>query len=89
MLQTDEPEVPPFRNPAQAELIEKANSFSPEFWFTLAEWAKSNNLLTPLERKQAFNRGQMRGRSKLIEKLDIAQEAIRIIEKAREAGFDK
>ncbi len=89
LLQTDEPEVPPFRNPAQAELIEKANSFSPEFWFTLAEWAKSNNLLTPLERKQAFNRGQMRGRSKLIEKLDIAQEAIRIIEKAREAGFDK
>lgn len=89
LLQMDEPEVPPTINPEQAELIEKAQSFSSEFWFTLVEWTKSKNLLTPLERKTAFNFGQMRGRNKPIKTLKSAEEAIKIIKKAREEGFDK
>ena len=90
MLQTDDLEDP-ILNPEQVALIEKANSFNAEFWFTLVEWTKSKDLLTPLERKKAFNQGQMRARNKLIKltnkQLVIAQEAIKIIEKAREAGF--
>lgn len=89
LLQIDEPEVPPTINPEQAELIEKAQSFSSEFWFTLVEWSKSKNLLTPLERKTAFNFGQMLGRNKPIKTLKSAEEAIKIIKKAREEGFDK
>ena len=44
-------------NETQRSRIKEADEFDPNFWFGLANWAKTRNLLSPLERKAAFNFG--------------------------------
>lgn len=73
-------------NETQQARIQEAESFPPEFWFSLAQWAKSNNLLTPLERKEAYNLGTMRSRKKKL-KLKQALGALSIVKNACDLGF--
>lgn len=75
-------------NDVQKERIEEAETFEPEFWFRLANWAKTRDLLTPLDRKAAFNFGTMKSRNKKMKSLKQAQYALYIVEKARELGFE-
>lgn len=74
-------------NEAQQSKIAEANAIEPTYWFTLANWAKSRNLLTPLERKAAFNFGTLRSRNQGMRSLKQAQFALSIKEKAEELGF--
>lgn len=48
----------------QNRIKEGAVSHDPQFWFALANWAKQNNMLTPIDRKAAFNFGTMRSRGR-------------------------
>lgn len=57
------------------------------YWFGLANWAKSRDLLSPLERKAAFNFGTMRSRNRAFKTLKQAQFALKIVEKAEELGY--
>lgn len=75
-------------NEAQRERIQEAEELTSEFWFKLANWAKTRNLLTPIDRKAAFNFGTMRSRSRGIRSLKQAQYALKIVAKARELGFE-
>lgn len=74
-------------NEAQQNRIAEADAVEPSFWFSLANWAKTHNLLSPLERKAAFNFGTMRSRNQGMKSLKQAQFALKIIEKAEELGF--
>lgn len=74
-------------NEAQQSKIAEANAIEPTYWFSLANWAKSRNLLTPLERKAAFNFGTLRSRNQGMRSLKQAQFALSIKEKAEELGF--
>lgn len=75
-------------NEAQQNRIAEAEAIEPSFWFSLANWAKTRNLLSPLERKAAFNFGTMRSRNQGMKSLKQAQFALKIIEKAVELGFN-
>ena len=68
-------------NPEQ-ELIWKAESFKPEFWFSLAQWAK----LAHLDRKEALYLGRLRSENRNLT-LKQALGALNIAEKAKELGF--
>lgn len=74
-------------NEAQQNRIAQAEAVDPSLWFSLANWAKTRNLLSPLERKAAFNFGTMRSRNQGMKSLKQAQFALKIIEKAEELGF--
>lgn len=75
-------------NEAQRNRIQDAESYGAELWFKLANWAKTRDLLAPIERKAAFNFGTMRSRNKGMS-LKQAQFAIKIIEKAKDLGFEE
>ena len=75
-------------NEAQRGRIHEAEGFEPEFWFRLANWAKTYDLLTPIDRKAAFNFGTMRSRNRGMKSLKQAQCALKIVAKARELGFE-
>lgn len=89
MLQAETNDDGSYLNETQQSRIAEAESFKPEFWFSLAQWAKSNDLLTPIERKEAFNFGTLRSRNKSFKSLRQALIALEIIKKAREIGFNK
>lgn len=74
-------------NEAQQDRIAEADAIESQVWFALANWAKTRNLLSPLERKAAFNFGTMRSRGQSMKSLKQAQFALGVIEKARELGF--
>lgn len=74
-------------NEAQLSRIQEANAIEPKYWFTLANWAKTRDLLTPLERKAAFNFGTLRSRNRDFKTLKQAQYALKISERAKELGF--
>ncbi len=75
-------------NTAQRDRIQEAESYSPEFWFRLANWAKARDLLTPIDRKAAFNFGTMRSRNRGMKSLKQAQYALKIMSRAQELGFE-
>lgn len=75
-------------NDAQQELIQEADAIEPSYWFNLANWAKTNGFMTPLERKAAFNFGTLRSRNQSIKSLKKAQNAFKIIEMAKSLGFE-
>lgn len=77
-----------YLNEAQQEKIKEAESVSSACWYELSKWAKSNNVLPPLDRKTAFNLGVMRSRKQGFKSLKQAQNALRILETARELGFE-
>ena len=76
-----------YLNEAQQNRIQEAEAIEPNYWFGLANWAKTRDLLTPLERKAAFNFGTMRSRNRPIKTLKHAQFALKIVEKAEELGY--
>lgn len=76
-----------YLNEEQQNCIQKAESIEPNYWFGLANWAKTKDLLTPLERKTAFNFGTMRSRNRPIKTLKQAQLALKIVEKAKDLGY--
>ena len=74
-------------NEAQQDRIREAEAIEANYWFALANWAKTRDLLSPLERKAAFNFGTLRSRNRGMKTLRQAQFALKIIEKAEELGF--
>ena len=74
-------------NEAQQNRIKEAEAIKANYWFALANWAKSKDLLTPMDRKAAFNFGTMRSRNRVFKSLKQAQYALKIVEKAVELGF--
>lgn len=88
LLQAERNEDGTGLNEAQQNRIQEADAYSPEFWFTLANWAKTRNLLTPIDRKAAFNFGTMRSRNQGMKSLKQAQYALKIVDKAIELGFN-
>lgn len=76
-----------YLNETQQQRIKEAEAIEPNYWFGLANWAKSRNLLTPIERKAAFNFGTMKSRNRGITSLKQAVFALKIVEKAEELGY--
>lgn len=75
-------------NDAQKDRIQEAEAYEAEYWFRLANWAKTRDLLTPIDRKAAFNFGTMRSRNRGMKSLKQAQYALKIIARAQELGFE-
>ena len=78
-----------YLNEAQQSCIQEAEAIDANYWFGLANWAKSRDLLSPLERKAAFNFGTMRSRNRSIKTLKQAKFALKIKEKAGELGYQE
>lgn len=87
LLQTELNEDGSMLNETQQLKIAEAEAISPDYWFSLAKWAKANDELTPIERKAAFNFGSMRSRNKKMTSLKQALYALKIKERAIEKGF--
>ena len=87
LMQTDMNDDGSYLNEAQQNCIKKAEAIDANYWFGLANWAKSRDMLSPLERKAAFNFGTMRSRNRAFKSLKQAQFALKIVEKAEELGF--
>lgn len=77
-----------YLNEAQLDRIQQAEAIEPNYWFALANWAKSRDLLNPMDRKAAFNFGTMRSRGRKFVSLKQAQYALKIISMAKELGFE-
>ena len=88
-LQKETNEDGSYLNETQQGRIKEAESYDPQFWFALANWAKTNNMLTPIDRKAAFNFGTMRSRGKGFASLKQAMYALRIANTAKEQGFNE
>lgn len=88
LLQKEVNEDGSYLNETQQSRIKEAEAYSSQFWFALATWAKENDLLTPIDRKAAFNFGSMRSRNKPFVSLKQAQYALKIAKVAIEKGFD-
>lgn len=89
LMQTETNEDGTYLNEAQQNKIQEAEAIEPNFWFALANWAKAGDLLTPMDRKAAYNFGTMRSRNRTFKSLKQAQYAIKIVEMAQELGFQK
>lgn len=89
LLQKETNEDGSYLNETQQNRIKEAESYSPQSWFALANWAKVNNMLTPIDRKAAFNFGAMRSRGRSFVSLKQAIYALRIISTAKENGFNE
>lgn len=89
LMQTETNDDGTYLNEAQQNKIHEAEAIEPNFWFALANWAKSRDLLTPMDRKAAYNFGTMRSRNRNFKSLKQAQYAMKIVEKAQELGFQK
>ncbi|MBQ9677247.1 MAG: AIPR family protein [Prevotella sp.] len=88
MMQPDTNDDGSYLNETQQNRIQEAEKIEPNYWFALAAWAKKNDMLTPMERKAAFNYGTMRSRNRPITSLKQALTALKIVEKAQEQGFN-
>lgn len=88
MMQAETNDDGSYLNEAQQSRIAEAEAIEPKYWFTLANWAKTRDLLTPIERKAAFNFGTMASRGRKFKSLKQAQFALKIVEKAKEQGFE-
>ena len=89
LLQKETNEDGSFLNETQQERIREAESYSSQFWFSLANWAKTNDVLTPIDRKAAFNFGTLRSRNKGFASLKQALYALKIVKSAKELGFNE
>lgn len=88
LMQTETNDDGSYLNEAQQSRIQEAEAIEANYWFGLANWAKSRDLLSPLERKAAFNFGTMRSRNRSFKSLKQAQFALKIVEKAKELGYE-
>lgn len=87
LMQAETNEDGTYLNEAQQSRIQEAEAIESNYWFALANWAKTRDLLTPMDRKAAFNFGTMRSRNRAFKSLRQAQYALKIVEKAEELGF--
>ena len=87
LMQPDTNDDGSYLNETQQHKIQEAEAIASNYWFGLANWAKSRNLLTPIERKAAFNFGTMKSRNRSITSLKQAVFALKIVEKAKELGY--
>lgn len=72
---------------SQQSIVNEMMSIDSNYWFSLVEWAKSHNTLTPMEIKTARNYGTYKSRGKKLSYKE-AENAKRIIDKAKELGFE-
>ncbi len=89
LMQPDTNDDGSYLNETQQNRIKEAEAIESNYWFEVANWAKRNNMLTPIERKAAFNFGTMKSRNRGITSLKQALFALSIIEKSKGLGFDK
>ena len=89
LMQAETNEDGTYLNEEQQTCIQKAEAIEANYWFELANWAKSNGLMNPMDRKTAFNLGTMRSRGKSIKTLKQALSALKLIERAQELGWEK
>lgn len=89
LMQPDTNDDGSYLNETQQSRIQEAEAIEPSYWFSLASWAKKNNQLTPIDRKAAFNFGTMKSRNRGITSLKQALFALKIVEKAKELGFEE
>lgn len=87
LMQTETNDDGSCLNEAQQNKIQEAEAIEANYWFALANWAKTRDLLTPMDRKAAFNFGTLRSRNRAFKSLKQAQYALKIVEKAKELGF--
>lgn len=88
MMQPETNEDGSYLNETQQKRIQEAEEIEANYWFALANWSKSRDLLAPIERKAAFNFGTMRSRNRSFASLKQALFALKIVEKAKELGFE-
>ncbi len=74
-------------NAAQQDLIAQAWAIDSELWFAIAKWAKSNNQLTPLDRKMAYSFGTYKSNGRMFS-YKQANAGLKIIKKCQELGFE-
>lgn len=70
----------------EKKLVDEMSAIAPSNWFALSKWAKDNNLLTPLERKAAYNFGVVINRNQQLS-FKQAKFAEKILKRAEEMGF--
>lgn len=88
LMQPDTNDDGSYLNETQQNRIKEAEAIDPNYWFELADWAKRNNQLTPIERKEAYNFGTMKSRNRGITSLKQAVKALKIVEEAKRKGFE-
>lgn len=86
MMQAETNDDGSYLNEAQQDRIRQAEAYESNYWFALANWAKTRDLLTPIDRKAAFNFGSLRQRNRSLT-LKQALYALSIIKRAEELGF--
>ena len=73
LMQTETNDDGSCLNEAQQNKIQEAEAIEANYWFALANWAKTRDLLTPMDRKAAFNFGTLRSRNRAFKSLKQAQ----------------
>lgn len=87
LLQPETNEDGSYLNETQQSRIQEAEAISENTWFALANWAKTRDLLTPIDRKAAFNFGTLRHRNRSFASLKQALYALKIYSRAKDLGF--
>lgn len=72
--------------PAETKLITEMSEIAPVTWFALSKWAKENNMMSPLERKAAYNFGAINNRNQIMT-LKQARFGAKILKLAKDLGF--
>ncbi|PXV66920.1 AIPR protein [Dysgonomonas alginatilytica] len=71
---------------AEKKLVDDMSGVSPIIWFSISKWAKENNLMSPLDRKAAYNFGTATNRNLQLS-FKQAKFAAKILRQAKELGF--
>lgn len=88
LMQTETNDDGSYLNETQQARIKEAEDVPAAYWFELSKWAKTNDALTPMDRKAAFNFGAMRSRNQKFKSLKQAVYALKIIAMAKDLGFE-
>ncbi len=73
--------------PEARALIDEASGIEAEVWFSLARWAKDNNLLEGRDRRMMYNMGLYKKREQPLT-FKQARYALRLLREAKRAGFE-
>jgi len=79
-------ENPQEYTPAEKKLVDDMSEVSHLTWFAISKWAKENNLMSPLERKAAYNFGAITNRNQQLS-FKQAKFAAKILKQSKELGF--
>lgn len=74
-------------NDAEKGIINQANAIPAEWWNAMLRWAKEENRLSLIERRQASNYIKKIGNNRFIKTINAAEKAIALKEKAEVLGF--